>query len=205
MRVLHVIARMNVGGTATYLFNLLQGLEDSGIESSLAVGKVPDNEKEDSRLSRLNFKRIANMSRSISPLRDFRARKELWTLIDSYKPDLIHTHTFKAGLLVRTKKSSIPIVHTFHGHHLYDPDYGFIARIVLNFIERKLAKRCKKILTIGTKVGEELLAVRIGNREQFISIPPGVQEPDLQKRGLIEQKFGLHSETLNVLWMGRLS
>jgi len=196
---------MNVGGTATYLFNLLQGLEDSGIESSLAVGQVPDNEKEDSRLSRLNFKRIANMSRSISPLRDFRARKELWTLIDSYKPDLIHTHTFKAGLLVRTKKTSIPIVHTFHGHHLYDPDYGFIARIVLNFIERKLAKRCKKILTIGTKVGEELLAVRIGEKEQFISIPPGVQEPDLQERGLIEKKFGLHSETLNVLWMGRLS
>ncbi len=205
MRVLHVIARMNVGGTATYLFNLIQGLENLGIENSLAVGQVPKNEKEDSRLSKLNFKRITNMSRSISPLRDFRARKELWNLIDSYKPDLIHAHTFKAGLLVRTKKTSIPIIHTFHGHHLYDPDYGFVARIVLNFIERKLAKRSRKILTIGKKVGEELLAVRIGKEEQFISIPPGVEKPDLKERGLIEKKFDLQSETLNVLWMGRLS
>ena len=50
MRVLHVIARMNVGGTATYLLDLLKGLEAAGIQTLLAVGSVPDNEREDSRI-----------------------------------------------------------------------------------------------------------------------------------------------------------
>ena len=45
MKVLHVIARMNVGGTATYLFNLLEGLENSKVETKLIIGSVPSNEK----------------------------------------------------------------------------------------------------------------------------------------------------------------
>jgi glycosyltransferase involved in cell wall biosynthesis len=205
MKVLHVIARMNVGGTATYLFNLLEGLENSKVETKLIIGSVPSNEKEDSRVEQLNYQRIPGLSRAISPLKDLRARRQLWEIIDQYNPDLIHSHTFKAGLLVRSKKTSIPIIHTFHGHHLYDPDYGKFARLVLNGIERKLARRSKKILTIGSRVGEELLGVGIGKKSQYQSIAPGVRVPKISDRSKVVERFSLYPNRLNVLWMGRLT
>ena len=205
MKVLHVIARMNVGGTATYLFNLLEGLENSKVETKLIIGSVPRNEKEDSRVEQLDYQRIPGLSRAIAPVRDLLARRKLWEIVKDYQPDLIHCHTFKAGLLVRSKKTSIPIIHTFHGHHLYDPDYGKFARLVLNGIERKLARRSKKILTIGSRVGEELLGVGIGKKSQYQSIVPGVRVPKISDRSKIVERFSLHPNRLNVLWMGRLT
>jgi glycosyltransferase involved in cell wall biosynthesis len=196
---------MNVGGTATYLFNLINGLIENGVESLLAVGVVPDYEIEDNRLSKLPFKRIPQMSRELSIIGDFRARGEIWDLINNYKPDLIHTHTFKAGLLVRTKKTDIPIVHTFHGHHLYDPDYGLVKKRILNFIERKLADNSTRIVTIGTKVGLELLELGIGDKCKYVSIPPGVQVIKRKDRQKSIQKFQLSPNYKNVLWMGRLT
>ena len=205
MKVLHVIARMNVGGTATYLFNLLEGLENSKVETKLIIGSVPSNEKEDSRVEQLNYQRLPGLSRAIAPIRDLLARRKLWEIVKDYQPDLIHCHTFKAGLLVRSKKTSIPIIHTFHGHHLYDPDYGKFARFALNAIERILAKRSKKILTIGSRVGKELLDVGIGKKSQYQSIAPGVRVPKLFDRSKIVERFSLNPDCLNVLWMGRLT
>jgi glycosyltransferase involved in cell wall biosynthesis len=196
---------MNVGGTATYLLNLLNGLQGSEVETKLVIGRVPSNEREDNRVEQLDYQRIKGLSRAISPLKDLRARRQLWAIVDQYNPDLIHSHTFKAGVLVRSKRTSIPIIHTFHGHHLYDPDYGKFARVVINTIERILAKRSKKILTIGSRVGEELLDVGIGRRSQYQSIAPGVRVPKLSDRSKIVKKFLLNSDRLNVLWMGRLT
>ena len=205
MKVLHVIARMNVGGTATYLLNLIQGLEKQGVESLLALGRVPSNEREDKRIASIKLHRIGTLSRAISPISDFKARRELDKLIKEYKPDVIHTHTFKAGLLIRSKKRQVPIIHTFHGHHLYDPDYGRFARLVLNTIERKLAKKSAKILTIGSRVGDELLEAGIGRREQYRSIAPGIAPINKVDREVILEKFLLPKAALNVLWMGRLT
>jgi len=205
VKVLHVIARMNVGGTATYLINLLNGFDGSEVETKLVIGIVPSNEKEDSRVEQLDYQRITGLSRSISPLKDLRARRQLWEIVDQYNPDLIHSHTFKAGLLVRSKRTSIPIIHTFHGHHLYDPDYGIVARVVINAIERVLAKRSRKILTIGSRVGKELLDVGIGKKSQYQSISPGVRVPILSDRSKIVKRFSLNPDCLYVLWMGRLT
>lgn len=205
MRILHVIARMNVGGTATYLFNLLKGLETSGVETLLAVGRVPINEREDGRIEQLNYRRIQKLSRAISPFSDVRARNQIWQVVEHYKPDVIHSHTFKAGLLVRSKSSSIPIIHTFHGHHLYDPDYGKISKLILNSIERELANKSRKIITIGAKVGYELVEVGIGREDQYLSIPPGVQTPKLENRTKLLKSYSISSGPLNILWMGRLT
>jgi glycosyltransferase involved in cell wall biosynthesis len=204
MKILHVIARMNVGGTATYLYNLMRGLENAQITSLLAVGHVPQNEREDNRLEELNYRRIEDLSRAISSLKDLRARRELKRLTDEFRPDLIHSHTFKAGLLVRTIPTSIPLVHTFHGHHLYDPDYGWVAKRILNRLERRLARKNAKILTIGRRVGEELVAAGIGESSQYQSIAPGIKPPAMSNRRSILRNLGI-ADGLNVLWMGRLT
>ena len=173
MRVLHVIARMNVGGTATYLANLISGLEKAGVTDLLAMGHVPTGEAEDAVVSELPIKRVNHLSREISFSDDRLALAELDQIIEEFKPDLIHSHTFKAGLLVRMRTRNVPIVHSFHGHHLYDPEFGFIKRNVLNLIERRLAKKSDEIITIGSKVRDELLEVGIGSGINTHRFRPG--------------------------------
>ena len=122
LRVLHVIARMNVGGTARYLGNLLPTLKIKGVEVLLAVGHVQQNEVEDSILEELPFRRIESMGRAISPFHDLKSLLQLKKLIREFQPDIIHSHTFKAGLLSRILFPRIPKIHTFHGHLLADPE-----------------------------------------------------------------------------------
>jgi glycosyltransferase involved in cell wall biosynthesis len=115
MRVLHVIARLNVGGTARYITQLATELPQHGVETFVATGFVQGPEVEDDSAQSINLIRVPSMGRSINPIKDHFARKQLEKIIANVKPDIIHTHTFKAGYVIRMKKQSIPVVHTFHG------------------------------------------------------------------------------------------
>jgi len=205
MRVLHVIARMNVGGTATYLANLITGLEKSSVSNLLAMGHVPEGEAEDTVVSNLPIRRVEHLSREISFSGDRASFKELNSIIDEFKPDLIHSHTFKAGLLVRLKERKVPIVHSFHGHHLYDPEFGVIKRSVLNLLERQLAKRTDAIVTIGARVQDELIDVGIGKREQYLSIPPGITALEPSDSAKVRARLGIGEKEIVVMWLGRFT
>ena len=174
MRVLHVIARLNVGGTARYIAQLASELPKHGIEASIATGFVQGAEVEDESAHNLDVIRIKSMGRSINPIKDHFARKQLDKVIAEVKPDIIHTHTFKAGYVIRMKKQPIPVVHTFHGHLLDDPEFsGFKSKIIIE-VERMLAKKSAKLVTVGRRVADELLEQKIGYRTQYVNIPPGV-------------------------------
>lgn len=205
MKVLHVIARMNVGGTATYIHNLMTGLEARGVTQILAVGYVPENEKEDIRIGDLKYSRIESLSRSINPMADQKSLKELKGVVANFKPDLIHSHTFKAGFISRLRYLGVPNIHTFHGHHLYDPEFGFISRGTLNFVEKRLAKRSAKLLTIGSRVAQELQATRIGKPSQYVSIPPGIRELRRVDGHAVRDRLGIDDAATVVLWLGRFT
>lgn len=205
MRVLHVIARMNVGGTATYLSNLISGLQKSGVSSLLAMGHVPRGEAEDMVVAELPIRRVSHLSREISPINDVKARKEIQQVIAEFRPDLIHSHTFKAGFLVRTGKLDVPEVHSFHGHHLYDPEFGKIKRKTLNLIEKRLAKKSDVIITIGSKVKDELLEVGIGRSDQYLSIPPGIVALEVRDSEAVRKRLGIGSKEIVVMWLGRFT
>jgi glycosyltransferase involved in cell wall biosynthesis len=174
MRVLHVIARLNVGGTARYITQLASELPKHGIETFVATGFVQGAEVEDESAQSIDLIRISSMGRSINPINDHFARKQLDKIITEVKPDIIHTHTFKAGYVIRMKKQSVPVIHTFHGHLLDDPEFsGFKSKVIVE-VERMLAKKSAKLVTVGRRVADELLEQRIGQRSQFVNIPPGV-------------------------------
>lgn len=205
-RVLHVIARMNVGGTAVYLSNLVTGLSDLGLENLLVIGNVPKGEVEDGVVAKLPIARIGSMSRSLSFANDRTAKRELDAIIKKFTPDLIHSHTFKAGLLVRISNKSVPVVHTFHGHHLYDPEFGTVKRSVLNLIEKRLAVKADAIVTIGENVKKELLAVGIGKASQYVSIAPGIDGVKLSSKVKVLKSFSLEKEKRPiVMWLGRFT
>jgi len=174
MRVLHVIARLNVGGTARYITQLANELPKHGIETFVATGFVQGAEVEDPSAQSIDLIRVPAMGRSIRPIKDHLARKQLEKIIREVKPDIIHTHTFKAGYVIRMKKQSVPVIHTFHGHLLADPEFsGFKSKIIVE-LERKFAKSSAKLITVGRRVADELLEQKIGHRAQFVNIPPGV-------------------------------
>jgi glycosyltransferase involved in cell wall biosynthesis len=196
---------MNVGGTATYLANLIDGLEKNGVENLLVMGDVATGESEDSVVSTLNYQRVEQLSRELNFSKDRRAKTEIEDAIAKFRPHLIHTHTFKAGFLVRLTKRDIPVIHSFHGHHLYDPEFGFIKRNVLNLIERRLAPRTRAFITIGKRVRDELLAVGIGSPDQYVPIAPGITPLEKVDSREIRKKFGFGDQEKLVIWLGRFT
>jgi glycosyltransferase involved in cell wall biosynthesis len=203
-RVLHVIARFNVGGTARYLDNLLPGLAEH-FETLLAVGHVQGHEIEDSRLEKIDFVRIEHLGRRISPIQDFRAYLELRSTVREFKPQIIHSHTFKAGVLARLMFFRIPKVHTFHGHLMSDPEFSRRALQVIVNVERRLAKVTKKLITVGEQVSKDLLQVGVGKSHQYISIASEGQSLNFISRNEARAALNIQTETPVVLWMARMA
>jgi glycosyltransferase involved in cell wall biosynthesis len=203
-RVLHVIARFNVGGTARYLDNLLPGLAEQ-VDTLLAVGHVQGHEIEDSRLEKIKFVRIEHLGRRISATQDLCSYFELRKIVKKFNPQIIHSHTFKAGILARLMFFRIPKVHTFHGHLLGDPEFSKRALQVIVNIERRLAKVTEKLITVGEQVSKDLLQVGVGDLSQYISIPSEGQSLNFLSRQDARTKLNIHKDTRTVLWMARMA
>jgi glycosyltransferase involved in cell wall biosynthesis len=206
MRVLHVIARLNVGGTARYITQLANELPKHGIETFVATGFVQGAEVEDESAQSIDLIRIKSMGRSINPIKDHLARKQLEKVIAQVKPDIIHTHTFKAGYTIRMKKQSVPVIHTFHGHLLDDPEFsGFKLKVIIE-VERMLAKRSSKLVTVGRRVADELLEQRIGYKAQYVNIPPGVVAVNVTPKAQALQNLDLEDDGRPIVgWIARVT
>ena len=206
MRVLHVIARLNVGGTARYITQLANELPKHGIETFVATGFVQGAEVEDPSAQSIDIIRIPSLGRSINPIKDHFARRQLEKIIAEVKPDIIHTHTFKAGYVTRMKKQSIPVVHAFHGHLLEDPEFsGFKSKVIIE-VERMLAKKSRKLVTVGRRVSEELLDQHIGTKEQYVNIPPGVVALNIIPRDQAIKNLGLTDNGQPIVgWIARVT
>ncbi len=206
MRVLHVIARLNVGGTARYITQLATELPKHGVETFVATGFVQGAEVEDPSAQTIDLIRVSSLGRSIRPIKDHLARKRLEKVIAEVKPDIIHTHTFKAGYVIRMKKQTIPVIHTFHGHLLDDPEFsGFKSKVIVE-VERMLAKNSAKLVTVGRRVADELLEQRIGHRAQFVNIPPGVVAVNLTPKAQALNNLNLTDTGSPIVgWIARMT
>lgn len=206
MRVLHVIARLNVGGTARYITQLANELPKHGIETFVATGFVQGSEVEDPSAQSINLIRVPAMGRSIRPIKDHLARKQLDKIIAEVKPDIIHTHTFKAGYVIRMKKQPVPVIHTFHGHLLDDPEFsGFKSKVIVE-VERMLAKKSDKLVTVGRRVADELIEQKIGHRSQFVNIPPGVIAVDVTAKTQALKNLNLQDTGAPIVgWIARMT
>ena len=189
MRVLHVIARLNVGGTARYITRLAEELPKHKIETFVATGFVQGSEAEDPSAKKLKVIRIPSLGREINPIKDHFAFKQLLEVIREVRPDILHTHTFKAGYVGRIKTKEInraagkqvKFVHTFHGHLFDDPEFSVLKSLIITSFERRFAMRTDAIVTVGAQVAKELLEREIGQPEQFTNIPPGVDPLKIPK------------------------
>ena len=214
MVVLHIIARLNLGGTAKYLITLNDGLNKAGIKSLIATGNVQTGEIEDLEVKKLKPIRIKNLGRKISLTSDLKAAKEVREVILRIKPDIVHTHTFKAGLLVRAQRNKIEetlgekikVVHTFHGHLFDDPEFRGFKALFIKSIEKSLSKRSDQLITVGEIVKSDLDSKGIYGKNKTISIPPAVTPLKLQNKTSTLKKYGIKDQKrVRVLWLARVT
>ena len=123
MKVLHVIARVNLGGTARWLETLTAEQTAAGQEVVVATGHVQGDEVEDPGADTMPLVRLDRLGRAVSPFDDLMALRELRDLIGDLQPDVVNTHTAKAGMVGRAAALSMgrrrpALVHTVHGHLL---------------------------------------------------------------------------------------
>jgi hypothetical protein len=122
IRVMNIIARLNVGGPAIHVSLLTANMSAPKYESVLVCGNIEATEGDMMYVAEAKGIRplmIPELGRSINPVQDLTTFWKLYRLIRQWKPDVVHTHTAKAGLVGRlaARLAGVPvIVHTFHGH-----------------------------------------------------------------------------------------
>jgi len=208
IRVLRVVARMNVGGPAVQVSALATGLDPSRFESRLLVGSVGPGEADhlDLRGRGVPHQRITGLGRAPHPLDDARALGQIVREVRRFRPHIVHTHTAKAGVLGRlaAMRGRVPIrVHHFHGHLLHGYFSPAKTRAVIE-VERLLARSTTRLLTVGTRVRDELIAARIGRVGQYRVMPPGVDLGPVPPRDEARRALGLPADVPVIAYVGRL-
>src|SRR6266508_6633200 len=159
--------------------------------------------------------RIDELGREISPLRDLVATLRLARLIRRERPDILHTHTAKAGTVGRVAallagRHRPPIVvHTFHGHVLRGY-FGPVRSLVFRLLERWLAGHTTALIAVSPQVRDDLVALRVAPPERFVVIRLGIE---LGERvagagdGRVESRryLGIPPDRFAVGWIGRMT
>ena len=209
IRVLRVIARMNVGGPAWQVSVLTRGLNNSDFTTQLVCGEISEGEADFLALRDpdLEVTRVSSLGRGLSAFDDARSFIALVRIIREFKPDVVHTHTAKAGTLGRIAAvlMRVPVrVHTFHGHVLHGYFSPMVTRVFI-VIERVLGWFTHGIVSVGSQVRDDLLAVGIGTMEKFTVIAPGVARSEPVSRDVARESLGLLPDTYVALFIGRLT
>ena len=210
VRVMRIIARMNVGGPAVQVSGLMRGIDTSVFEQELVTGYCTADEADYLEKVATDVKaiRIDGLGRSIKPRADLTA---LFTIIEEirrFKPDVIHTHTAKAGVVGRLASilsghKSVR-VHTFHGH-LLNGYFGAGKTKLVVLVEKFLALFTDQLLAVGSKVKDDLLAVGIGNQNKFGVMPPGLQLAAVPSRASARKELGLKDDAIYCAFIGRIT
>jgi glycosyltransferase involved in cell wall biosynthesis len=216
-RVLRVIARLNMGGPALHVAYLTAGLAGRGYETTLVAGSLGPGEDSMAFVAErlgVDVVRIQEMRRDISPFHDAVAVLRLARLIRRERPQILHTHTAKAGALGRLAallagEARPPIVvHTFHGHVLrgyFDPirTAGFRA------LERWLARTSTALIAVSPQVRDDLVSLGVAPPERFAVIRLGIELEERVDQGLRREEtrrlLGIAPDRFVVGWIGRMT
>ncbi|MGE0703953.1 MAG: glycosyltransferase family 4 protein [Vicinamibacterales bacterium] len=161
VRVVRMIARLNVGGPARHATTLDAGLRAHDIETLLVHGSVDSSEGSlEDLVPALGLRalKIPELGRRIAPWSDARALWRLATLIFRERPDVVHTHTAKAGTLgrlaayaynvTRPRNRRCVVIHTFHGHVLKGY-FGPVGDAAVRLAERTLGRMTDRVVAIS--------------------------------------------------------
>jgi glycosyltransferase involved in cell wall biosynthesis len=213
-RVLRILNRLIIGGpaiNATYLTKYLS----PEFETMLVIGGKDDHEQDAVHLTeRLGITPVVvpEMKRNINPVNDGKAYQKVKAIIEEFKPDIVHTHAAKSGVIGRkaAEACKVPVIlHTFHGH-VFHSYFGKFQTDSFILIERYLAKRSTGIIAISPKQKDELANIyKICPEELIKIIPLGLDLDKMQanqpeKRINFRQKYNIADDEIAVGIVGRI-
>jgi glycosyltransferase involved in cell wall biosynthesis len=210
---MRLIARLNVGGPAIHTTLLTERLDPTRYESKLVTGVETD--REGNMLELMGDRGvqpiiIPSLGRELSPTNDLKTLTQVTRLMRRFRPQIVHTHTAKAGFVGRMAAwlTRVPIiVHTFHGN-VFKGYFSPAKTRLFIAIEKFLAKRTDKIIVLSEQQKQEILSLGIGRESQFRIIPLGLDlEPFLKaeaQRGELRRELGIDADTPLVGIVARL-
>ena len=210
IKVMRIIARMNVGGPAVQVSGLMRGLSSTDFNHRLYTGYCAEDEVDyiKDQAPDVQAIQLDGLGRKVNPRVDFLILFRLIKEIQAFKPDIIHTHTAKAGVIGRLASilSLYPSkrVHTFHGHLLSGYFGPSVTKLVI-LVERILALKTNTLVSVGGKVRDELLAKKIGKLSKYRIFPPGLVLKALVSRENALKILGLESNFVYVSFIGRVT
>lgn len=220
MRVAHIITRMIIGGAQeNTLLNCLDLVQDHGDEVLLITGPASGPEGDllkqlDPRSTRgraedLSVRYVHSLRRSIHP-RDLFATRALRGAIQDFQPDVVHTHSAKAGLLGRYVAwgQRVPaVIHSVHGAPFH-PYQSPIAREFFRRCERWAAKRCHHMICVADAMTDLMVDAGVAPRQKFTTIYSGMNVQPfvnaIQNRDAVRQRYGLTDQDIVIGKIARL-
>ncbi|MBU2035362.1 MAG: glycosyltransferase, partial [Candidatus Omnitrophica bacterium] len=188
IKILRLIARLNIGGPAIHTILLTQGLDQARFESLLVCGSIGKDEGDMSYYALEKDVKpffIPQLRRELNFFNDSVSFLKILRLIFTLRPDIIHTHTAKAGTLGRASgiiynicnllsNRKIRLVHTFHGH-VFEGYFSFFKTKLFIYIERVLSYFTSKIITVSAAVKNELILLGISKANKIEVVPLGFE------------------------------
>ena len=214
MRIAHIITRMIVGGAQeNTLFNCEDLIRDYGDDVRLFTGPAIGPEGDllgQGRGVDVPTRIVPELCRAISPLQDAASYRALKQILRDFKPDVVHTHSAKAGILGRVAAWSLrvpAIVHTVHGAPFGDYD-SWPRRKFYQACERYAARRCHHLISVADAMTDLMVKARIAPREKFTTIYSGMNvEPLLaanEHRERVRSELGFRPQDVVIGKIARL-
>ena len=210
IKVVHIVTRMNTGGVAVLIGNLMQGLDPNKFDLTLITGSCDSTEEDylEKIATSIPFLKVESLQRAISPRQDFVTFIKLWKILRTIKPDIVHTHTSKAGLIGRTVSRfaapSAKRVHTFHGH-LLDGYFSPAKTKLITNLESSLSKKTHALIAMGNQVKNDLLKVGVGSDSKFSVFFPGLKPAIINSKDDSKKSLEMDSSLATCLFVGRLT
>jgi glycosyltransferase involved in cell wall biosynthesis len=209
-KLVQIIARLNVGGAARHVC-LVHELLGAHFENGLIFGSLAVGEEDMSYLvsSTNSMRRLTQMSREVSVLADLATFWQLLKILRQERPDIVHTHTAKAGALGRLASflAGVPvIVHTYHGH-VFHGYFGPFKSKAYAAIERLLGRISTRIIAVSDSQKLELCETyRIAPRSKISVVTYGFELESFASasRESSRTKLGLAKDCFVVAWVGRM-
>ena len=213
IRVLHIITRLDAGGSATNTLETVRRLDPARFEVDLISGRTVDPSGQvEAFIARYGIRClfIDDLLRDLHPLKDLKAFVRLFLEIRRGRYDIVHTHSSKAGIIGRwaARLAGVTyVVHTPHGHVFY----GYFSRFttgIFIMLERMTALLTDKLIELTQKGVDEHVALGIGTKAQWSVVPSGIDldvfKPNEEARVRIRQEFGIADDEVLVMSVGRL-
>lgn len=213
MRVHHVITRLILGGAQENTVLTCEGLHRRGHDVTLVTGPALGTEGELLSRARAGGYRVIvldDLCREISPGKDGRAYREIRRIIRAEKPEVVHTHSSKAGIVGRRAawKENVPAVfHTIHGLPFHEYQ-GWFAHRFYRFCERRAAKWCHRLVCVGEVMRGTALAAGVGFPEQYSVVQSGMDVDAFVRprdRNAARERWGIPADARVVGVLSRLA